>query len=297
VTPTVVPPLIAAAGVRIDVAGTPVVDGVSFASTGQHVLVFGAARALFEASAGLRPVVRGELLIDGVPARAAVRSASASCAPLDPAMPSAWTLREYATWSARVAGQSRAVARTLAAEALDQVRLGSLSSTKLGAAALATRRGTVLAAALATGARTLVIDDPLAGLPDDVARTFARVVARALEDRRTVVFAGRAALDSPLALAADEAIVLDGSQRTAQGPPAEIAAAGGVIVRVAGDVAAFARGVEAHGGRAFVTPGAPPPVHVAVELGGELAARDLFRIAAESGAIVAELRPRAGPFA
>jgi ABC-type multidrug transport system ATPase subunit len=291
-----VPPVIAASAVRLDMAGSPVLDGVTFASMGQHVLVLGAPRALFEASAGLRPVARGELLVEGAPARVAMRSGIASSAPLDPAMPPGWTVLQYATWSARLAGHGHAVARAMASEALDKMQLTSASRTKLGAAAAATRRGTILAAALATGAPTLLVDDPLTGLPDDAARSFGRVLARALADRRTVVFAARATLESPVALAADEAIVVDGSQLMAQGPPAEIAVTSGVLVRVHGDVAAFARGVEAGGGQAAVTPGAPPPVHVAVRL-GRLAPRDLFRIALESGAVVAELRPLAGPFA
>ena len=184
----------------------------------------------------------------------------------------------------------------MAAEALERLQLGGTARTKLGAAAPATRRGTVIAAALATGAPVLLVDDPLSGLPDDAGRALGRVLARALEDRRTVVFAARMPLESALALVADEAALIDGSAVAAQGAPAEIASAGAAFaLRVYGDVEAFARGVEAGGGRVLVTAGAPPPVHVRVEL-GPLAARDLLRIAAEAQAVVVELRPLARAF-
>jgi hypothetical protein len=120
---------------------------------------------------------------------------------------------------------------------------------------------------------------------------------RALADRRTAVFASRMALESPIALSAEEALVVDGSVLSAQGAPGEIAAAERTLVlRVEGDVGAFAREVERSGGRASVTAGAPPPVHVRVEL-GPLVARELLRIAAEAQATVVELRPLARAFA
>jgi hypothetical protein len=69
-----------------------------------------------------------------------------------------------------------------------------------------------------------------------------------------------------------------------------------LALRVHGEAAGFARAVEAAGGRAEVATGALPPVPVRVEL-GPLEARDLVRIAAETGAVVVELRPLARAFA
>jgi ABC-type multidrug transport system ATPase subunit len=289
--------LLAASSVRVDVAGVPAVDGLSFETTGQHVLVLGAARALFEAAAGLRPTARGALLVGGLAAREACRAGAATAAPLDPPLPPRWTVLEYVTWSARIAGSARGEAGEMAANAIESMQLTALAKTRLAAAAPAVRRGTVIAAALATGAGTLLVDDPLSGLGDETARPFARVLARALAHRRSVVFAARVPLESPLALGADEALAIDGARLVAQGAPAEMAAAERTFaLRVQGDVEAFARAVEAGGGRAEVTAGAPAPVHVRVEL-GQLAARDLLRLAAEAGAIVLELRPLARPFA
>jgi ABC-type multidrug transport system ATPase subunit len=290
-------PLLAATGLRVDVGGSPAIDGLTLATTGDRVLVLGAARALFEAAAGLREASRGEIRVDGASPRSAVAAGSVASAALDPPMPPAWTLLQYVTWSARLAGHPRATARAMAGEALERMRLGGAAGTKLGAVAPTTRRGTVLAAALATGARTLLVEDPLPGLPSEAARPFARVVARAVGELRVVVFAGRMPLESPLALASDEALVIDGAHVSAQGAPAELAAGErAVAVRVHGDVAAFARAVEAGGGRAEVTAGAPPPVPVRVEL-GPLAARDLLRLAAEHEAVVVELYPVSRAFA
>jgi ABC-2 type transport system ATP-binding protein len=292
-----VPQLIAASRLRIDVAGAPAVDGLTFASSGERVLVLGGARALFEAAAGLRAVAHGELNVEGMAPLLASRAGAVACAALDPPMPPTWTLRQYVTWSARVLGHPRGAARALGEQALDRMQLAPLAATKLGATSKASRRGTVVAAALATGAPTLLLDDPLSGLPDDAGRGFARVLARALGDRRAIVFAARIPLESPLALAADEAIVVDGAQIAAQGAPAEVAAGERTLaLRVQGDVEAFARGVEAAGARALVSLTAMPPAYVRVDLGA-IAARDVLRIAAESRAVVVELRPLARAFA
>lgn len=288
--------LLAASGLRVDVGGWPAIDGLSLATTGDRVLVLGAARALFEAAAGLRAPSRGEILVEGASPRAAMSRGVAACAPLDPPMPPAWTVLQYVTWSARVAGHPKATARGMAGEALERMHLGGVAGTKLGAVAPATRRGTVVAAAIATGARTLLVEDPLTGLPSEAARPFARVIARALGEHRVAVFAGRMPLESPLALAADEALLIDGAEVSAQGAPGELAASERTVaLRVYGNVAAFARGVQAAGGHAEAAVGAPPPVHVRVEL-GPLAARDLLRIAEESHAMVVELRLLAGAF-
>jgi ABC-2 type transport system ATP-binding protein len=291
--------ILAVSGLRVDVAGSPAIEGLTLATTGDRVLILGAARALFEAAAGLRLPRRGEIRVEGVLPRTAARAGMAACAPLDPPMPPRWTALQYVTWSARLAGHARATARGLATEAVERMQLGVVAGDRLRGATAASRRATVLAAALATGARTLLIEDPLCGLPPEAARPFARVLARALGhgDCRAAIFAGRMPLESPLALASDEALVIDGAQVSAQGAPAEIATREHTLaLRVHGDAETFARRVEAEGGRAQVSAGTSPPVYVRVELGG-LAARDLLRIAIESHVVVVELRPLARTFA
>jgi energy-coupling factor transporter ATP-binding protein EcfA2 len=189
------------------------------------------------------------------------------------------------------------MARELAGEAIERMKLGSMSESKLGAIAATARRGTVIAAALATGAGALLIEDPAAGLPPEAARSFGRIVVRALSDRRSAVFAARVALESPIALNADEAIVVAGSRVVAQGAPAEIAAGDSAFVlRVGGDARAFVSAVQAEGARLLL---AADDVHqgsIAIDLGG-LRTLDVLRIASSSNAVVLELRPLAATFA
>jgi ABC-type multidrug transport system ATPase subunit len=287
-----VDPLLDALSLRVDVHGVPAIDGLSVTSTGEHVLVLGAASALFEAAAGLRAAARGGLRVDGRVPIEGVRAGAIAGAPLDPPMPPRWTVRQYVTWSARLAGHSRRVANDLAGESLSRMALGAMGATKLGKSVTAVRRATVLAAALATGAMTLLVEDAITGLPPDVVPQFARTMVRALADRRTAYFAGRLQLESPVALAADEAIVVFGSHVAAQGDPAEIAAADRACsLRMVGDVRAFALAVKEAGGR-VVGGGVDgeTPSRLSIDR-GPLATCDLLRIAEASDAVVLELRP------
>jgi ABC-type multidrug transport system ATPase subunit len=299
------PSLLSTSSLRVDEGGAPAIDGLTAASTGDHVLVLGAAPALFAAAAGMRPASRGEVRVEGLVPIDAVLKRVAACAPLDPPMPARWTPRQYVTWSARMAGHAHGPARELAAEALSRTKVESVADARLGATAFAARRATVIAAALATGATTLLLEDPLSGLPQESVTSFARVVVRACADRRTAVFAPRVRLESPLALAADEAIVVAGSRVAAQGPPGEIAAAERSFwLRVVGDVEAFARAVEEGGARVLSVPGAAPPSpgplervgQMSVDL-GPLGTRDLVRIAGDTNATLLELRPISVAFA
>lgn len=289
-------PRVACSHLRVDVGGLPAIDGLSLTSTGDHVLLLGSARALFEAASGLRPIARGTLLIEGLRARQSIRAGVAACAPLDPPLPGGWTVSQYVTWSAQLAGHPRRAAAALAADAMDRLQIQASARGKLARAPAELKRATVIAAAVATGATTLVMEDPSVGLTGATAHALVRTTMRALQDRSIVLFAARVPLESPLALAADEAIVIDGSHVSAQGPPAEIAASETTLaLRVHGDVEAFRRAVEARGARAEVGAVAPAPAHMRVEL-GPLAASDLLSIAAESSAVVIELRPLARAF-
>ena len=290
-------PLLSASGVRIDVSGVPALDALSLTTTGQRVLVLGAARTLFEGAAGLRRITRGELLVDGKSPIAALRTGRVACAPLDPRLPPRWTIVQYATWSAQVAGRTRTAAKRMADDALGIMLLKTIEKANLGSAALSVRRGLVIAAALATGAPTILIDDPLTGLPEDTSRGLARVLANALSTRRSILFLGRIPLESSLAIGADEAIVVDGSHVVAQGRPMDVAARRRTLsLRVTGDVDAFARAVDAEGARAIVSANAPQPTQVRIEL-GPLAPSDLLRIAHGVQAVVFELRPLSHAFA
>lgn len=312
-------PLLAARDLRVGRSGlglglglgatgsAPAVDGLTLTATGRRLLVLGAPRALFEAVAGVAPVTRGDLTVAGTPARAALAAGLVAGAPLDPAMPPAWTCARWIGWSARLAGRSAGDARTLAARAIATMRMESVAATKLGAAGLHVRRATVIAGALATDARVIALEDFSAGLPDATARTLAEVTAQALAPLAWILFAARAPLDAPLVAAADEAIVLAGGHLAGQGAPAALAArAGAYAVRLAAGrddvdpVAAMKRFVDAaaaRGARASLDASGAADALCTLDLGDALRPRDLLAMAEEANAVVVELRPIARAFA
>jgi ABC-type multidrug transport system ATPase subunit len=292
-----VSPLLASSSLRVDVAGTPAIDGLTLESTGQWVLVLGASRGLFEAAAGLRDIEHGDLLVAGAPPVSASRSGAAAAAPIDPPLPPRWTVFQYIRWSARLSGLSGATCEASVREALERLQLFPHRSTRLGTASVTVRRGTVIGAALATGARLVLLEDPLVGLNREAEGSFARVVVRALRDRPAVLFAGRVALDSSVAIAADEAIVIEGSSVVAQGPPAEISVHdNSFAVRVVGDVEALTKALADSGCSLQKAESPVDADRFTVSL-GSLGTSDLLRLAEANQAVVLELRPVARVFA
>ena len=280
----------------MDVGDVPTLDGLTFETRGDRVLVVAAARALFQAAAGLRGVAHGSLLVEGTTPFSAVRGGLAACAPLDPPLPPRWTLAEYVGWSARLAGHSRSAATALAADAMGRMGLVPLARTRLRSAARTARRATVVAAALAAAPRTLLLEDPLAALSTEEGHALATTLAEALQDRRWAIFAAPMPRESPLVGAATEAVVLDGSHVAGQGAPGALAPAPeSYALRVAGDVTAFVAAVEAEGARIVEPPQAERPARLSVNL-GSLRTRDLLRIALASSAVVVELRPLPAAF-
>lgn len=288
------PPLLLATAVRLDVGGLPALDGLELETRGERAVVVGGPRVLFEAAAGMRVAAHGELRTVGMAPPLAVRSRVTAGAPFEPPLPPRWTAQEYVVWSARLAGCDRKAARDQAREAIEAMELGALARARLGGLTPAAKRGVVLAAAIATGAEVLLVDDPLAGLADDAAAAFGSVVAKVLGRRRCVVFAARLPLELPLAAVADEVVLLDGPAVVAQGAPAALAAEQTVLaLKVAGtaeEVAAYVRAIESSGGRAAVTAQVLGLTHLEVQR-GPLGAKDLFRLAIESRANLLELRP------
>jgi ABC-type multidrug transport system ATPase subunit len=272
---------------RVDVGGAPQLDGLTLRTTGSRVVVLGAATALYDAVSGTRRPGRGTVLVHGEPADAALRATRVAGAPLDPAMPAAWTPRDYAQWSARLAGRDDTLAKRLADDAIDRLEMRAIADVALGKAAPHARRAAVLAGALATAAPVVVFADPTEGLPDAVARTFGRIVVAALAGRDWIAFAARMALSSPIALEAEEALVLAGSEVAAQGAPGELAASERTFsLKVTGDVQSLATAVEARG--ASVRRSASVLV---VNLGESLTTRDLLSMALENHAVIVELSP------
>jgi ABC-type multidrug transport system ATPase subunit len=286
------PALLVAEDVRVDVDGVPAVDGLTLRTSTERVLVLGAPRALFEATCGIRAVVRGRLLVRDAPSIDAVRAREIAGAALDPPLPPKWTPIEYVEWSARLAGLERPVALANANEALKKLQLDQLATMQLGRLVPHARRGVVIAAAMATGAPVLAMEDPIGALPEEMARSFANVLTKALDGRSWIVFAPRIPLTSPLAAAAHEAIVASSARVDAQGPPAEIAAAQRrFALRVHGPVEALAALLSQRGVK-LQQDGA----RIVVDLASGVTTSDLLRLAGEANVTVVELHPVARAF-
>jgi len=280
-------PLLHVEDLRIDVDGVPAVDGLTARTSGDRVVVLGAPRALFEATAGRRRVVRGTLRVRGSAADAAVREGIVAGAPLDPPLPPKWTALDYVTWSSRLAGHTASDARTLAKEAIALVQLGALATSAIDRLLPHAKRGVVLASALATGAAVIALEDPLATLPEEIARSWARILVSALADRSWIVFAARISLTSPVAMNADEALMVSSSRLDAQGPPAEIAAADHrYVARIHGPLEALGARLSERGAKMDVQ-----GAQVLIDLGSTVTTADLLGICMELDATVVELAP------
>jgi hypothetical protein len=290
-------PWIAAENLRIDVGGTPSVEGATFTTTGRAIAMLGAPRALFEVCAAMRPITSGTLKIADLSPKDAAQRAIAAGAPLDPALPPKWTLREYVRWNARLVGHDPKGAAKNAEGALELLHVQREAGTLLGAAPLHIRRAAVIGGAIATGAELIFVEDPTPGLADDVARALARFTAQALDERAWVLFGGRLPLTSPFAHRTEEAFLYQNGT-VVGGAPAELASAEhSWRVRVSGDGARFCSALRERGATVEGDASATPALELVVRLEGDLAPRDLFELAMSHDAVVLEVVPIAPSFA
>jgi ABC-type multidrug transport system ATPase subunit len=280
-------PLLVAEDVRVDVDGVPACDGLTFRTNGDRVLVLGAPRVLFEATTGLANVLRGGLAVRGLPARQAASSVLVAGAAMEPPLPPRWTIAEYVQWSARLAGMAAGAARSSADVAIAKMLLGPMATTELSRLVKHARRATIVAAALATGAEVIALDDPLGGLPDEAAQSYARVLSDALADRSVLVFAPRIPLSSPLAQMADEAILVTGERALLQGPPTSLAATERrFVVRMSGPVESVLPVLSSRGVTVEVQ-----GAQLVIDLGQSMTTRELVDICDGHSVAVVELVP------
>lgn len=281
---------------RVDEAGAPCIDGLSFRSDKKRVLVLGAPRELMLACAGLAPIVRGSILIeDETPERALALGRIAGSTQGGP-MPPSWSPLAYVEWSARLAGVADKERREVAETALAHVGLAAPTiHAPMRRATQLVRRATQLAAALVPAGATLVLWDPFADLTPEDEAVLAPVVTRALGAVRGLIFAARAPWGGPLATVMEEVVVVEGNTVARQGPVTEVAAkSGAFLVRAAGDVAAFVAALTEGGARVHDAPSDGQDA-LAVDL-GPMDPVALFRAAERSDAVVLELLPMATQF-
>jgi ABC-type multidrug transport system ATPase subunit len=286
-------PLLDADSVRIDAGGAPVVEQLTTTTTGSNLVVLGAPRVLYEACAGTLEVTSGTLNVSGAAPREALAAAAIASAPVDVALPPRWTLRDLVHESARLAGHPRREQDTRANAALHALGLDALARNRLAGVDTAVRRGAVIAAALATGAETIIAEDFMPGLPDLAARSLGRMFIAACEGRRWILFAGQLALSSPLGMHADEALLFAGGRFVCAGPPGEIATRERTFsLRTSGDGAkAFATSLRERGAQ---VEGDAEARALTVTLPDGFVVLDLLRMAAAGNVVVLELLPVSG---
>jgi energy-coupling factor transporter ATP-binding protein EcfA2 len=229
--------------------------------------------------------VRGQLRISGSRPRSLLASRGLASAFFCDPLVTSRTLEQHLVASAELAGVPAEERAALVGDALARTKLESFRRTKLDKASGLVRRGAHLAAALATGAGTLVLSDPAEDLEQEAALAFVAAVMAAIDDKAYLVFRGRAA-GGPRT--EDRALVFQGGSLVAEGAPSELAAQKRTYaVRLAGDPAAFLAALAA---RSFAhEPLGPGYVRLTFPEGeGTHAA---FALAEETGVIITELAP------
>ncbi|MFT3773898.1 MAG: ABC transporter ATP-binding protein [Minicystis sp.] len=304
-------PLLAATEARIAVDGVTAVDRLTLATTGDHVLLAGDTRALFAAITGVpladptKPedeegelpgeayVAAGTLTLVGRSVGDRAHLAVMGAAPLDPPLPPRWTVEEYVTWGARLAGASRWTARDLAKAALSRVGLAPARRKRLDTLVRAERRVLLLAQAVVMGPEVLVAEAPLSGMEGAAAAFVMQALLAAGEGRRVLLSAARVdagSAEGALARGASHLVVLAGGEVAVEGPPGELFAAARVVsLTVRGNTEALraelsARGIDLRGG----------PVRFSASLPAGATTREVLAAAAAARAPVVEMVPVLG---
>ncbi len=304
--------------VRVDASTGPCIDGLSFEVDAPRALVSGAPYELFLASIGALPLQRGTLRVAGCAPREALARGLATAAAFSAPLPLSMTPLEYVVWSARLGGTPKAAAQAQGERALLSLGLEAAAlKAPLRRQSAIVRRATVLAAALLPEGATVLMTDPLVDLEPELVDAFDAAVARALQGRSFIAFAGRTLAGGALATMASEVILLHEGDVVFRGAPGAVAARSRrFAVSATGNVDAFREALQARGIGCVVSEptvsgpavtehaisqhaisqhaGAGMP-QFTVDL-GTAASSDVFVAAGTAGAIVFAMRPISGVF-
>lgn len=209
--------------------GVHAVDGISFTLTGGQVLGLigpnGSGKTtLLGVLAGTHAPTRGRVLLDGtsVSGRTANRTVRGGIARTfqTTRLFSSWTLRESMRLAANESGRS-----TSAAPAPDDVaellHLAGLLDTRTSALTSAQQRFAMIAVALSTAPKVLLLDEPAVGMDLAEAGLLAAAVRRVATDLSTAVIVVDHNMHFLMPLA-NEVLVMAEGKTLATGTPAEI---------------------------------------------------------------------------
>jgi ABC-type multidrug transport system ATPase subunit len=222
-------PLLACERARIDVAGVPLLEGLSFQTRGRHVGLVGAWSPLFAVLCAEARVASGQILIGGRDATRAVAEGTVGLALFEPGLPSGWKVREYLRRNAELSGITPSAARIAADGILAELGLATLSKRTLGSLSPVERRAVLITHACLGNPPVVALDRPLARI-DETSQHWLRQFIETISTRHRLVVSVEADLpptaEHALLHHLDEVLVLERGCLVAQGPASKFAAAG-----------------------------------------------------------------------
>lgn len=217
--------MIALDGVSAAIGGRRVLEGVTLRVAAGEVVALcgpnGAGKSsVLRAACGLLPVTAGSVRLGGDPMRGLSEpERAARIAYLPQERRIAWNMAAVEIAALGLPFLPGDEARARARSALEEVGAGHLAERGVAEMSGGERARVLIARVLATGARTLALDEPVAGLdPDAAFLVMAGLKARAAAGQGVLV----SLHDLPLAAGfADRIVVIDGGRVVADGPPRE----------------------------------------------------------------------------
>ena len=217
--------LVAADNARIDSDGATLVEGLTFSTQGERVLLVGEWGPMIDLFAARAKVHSGSVRVVGLDVPTAVARGKVGLALSDPPLPPRWKAAEYLAASGRLAGAKRRDAALDAMGTLDRLGLSSLGSRKLATLSAIERRALMIAHASLGAPEVLVLDHPLTGLDDAAVSYLHALLDHCLEGRRWIAWTASLSTSSGtrrLVDRADEIVALESSTVVAQGAPADV---------------------------------------------------------------------------
>jgi ABC-2 type transport system ATP-binding protein len=303
-------PVLHAEDARIAVDDVVAIEQLTVRTRGDRVLCAGDTEVLFAALTGVPLRSRSRLVAeDDMPGEASVIAGSlfvaghdvgtgdhfgvVGAAPVDVPLPAKMTALEYVTWSARLAGQSPAIARELAMSALEQVGLAGAYKRDVSTLDVAGRRVLALAHAASADPDVIIVELPLAGLEAGPAAFVMNAISRVTEKRKAIFSVRKMDPGTPegnLALGASDVLVFASGSLVMEATPEELFASVRVYgVTIRKNAGAFRDELEARG--AVVRGG---PLRMSVTLPDEATTKEILAAASKARAPIVEMFPIVG---
>jgi predicted ABC-type transport system involved in lysophospholipase L1 biosynthesis ATPase subunit len=286
--------LFRATGASLARAGVTLISNLDLEFDAARVALIGDWSALFDFLGGRAELTRGELLLLGLDAGAALRSGRVGLA-LGRAEPNpAWTSAGYLTKGALLDGKPRATAGRDAIRALEALGLGPLSQRTLASLTSVERSAVALARASLSSPELILVEGAFDGLGPMDADWLERVLAMLGERCRLVTSFFDLSGHHLLSVLRHEHVVFSFQGRVvAQGDPRVIFRSGTYLVTAMRHASRLSEGLAALGysvGAARSLDDAAP-TQLLVSSDAPDVSRSIVRVAVEHEVPIIELRP------